>query len=205
MFWAFFMIATIMKKINLFLLFLCFNFLFSQKETYFPAKYVLKSSKDTIKTKILNIGLYDNDEFSPATYIRQITVLDPVGKKLKVNENDVKYLEIRDLKKVKRTFVNSKSVLSKDSGLLQVMYSGNKTHWYRKSFYDSPIYTYETKNTDYLIMRKNKNINEIYFRAPGARAQLKEIFGAYPDLSLLIDGMVEDTDLIKILERYDKK
>lgn len=205
MFWAFFMIAAIMKNINLLLFFLCFNFLFSQKETYFPAKYVLKNSKDTVKTKILNIGLYDNDEFSPATYIRQITVLDPSGKKLKVNENDIKYLEIKDLKNVKRTFVHSKSALSKDSGLLQVMYSGNKTQWYRKSFYNGPIYTYETKNTDYLIMRNNKNINEIYFRAPGARAQLKEIFGAYPDLALLIDAMVEDKDLIKILERYDKK
>jgi len=199
------MIAAIMKKIHLLLLFLCFNFLFSQKEKYFPAKYVLKSSKDTIKTKILNIGLYDNDEFSPATYIQQITVLNSSGKKMKVNENDIKYLEIRDLKKVKRTFVNSKSVLPAASGLLQVMYSGNKTQWYRKSDYTGSIYTYETKNTDYLIMRKNKNINEIYFWAPGVKAQLKEIFGTYPDLSLLIDGMVEDKDLVTILERYDKK
>lgn len=199
-----------MKKFSVLLISLCFNLLFSQKETmfketFFPAKYVLKNSKDTIKTKILNIGLYDNDEFSPATYIRQITVLDPSGKKIKVNEDDIKYLEMTDLKKVKRRFVTSKSVLAKDSGLLQVMYSGNKTQWYRKSLYKGSIYTYETKNIDYLVMRKNKTINEIYFKAPGVKAQLKEIFGAYPDLSSMIDIMAEDSDLVKILERYEKK
>ncbi|MFN1215707.1 hypothetical protein ACKW6Q_01860 [Chryseobacterium kwangjuense] len=199
-----------MKKTIVLLLSLCFSFLFSQKEkmfkeTYFPAKYVLKNSKDTIKTKILNIGLYDNDEFSPATYIRQITVLDPSDKKIKVEENDIQYLEMKDLKNVRRRFVNARSVLSKESGLLQVMYSGHKTQWYRKSFYTGPIYTYETKNRDYLIMRKDKIITEIFFKAPGVKPQLKELFGAYSDLSSMIDLMAEDSDLVKILERYDKK
>lgn len=175
------------------------------KETYFPVKYVLKNSKDTIKTKILNIGLYDNAVFSPATYITQMTVLNASGKKLRINENDVKYLEITDLKKVKRRFINSKSVLPKDSGLLQVMYNGNKTAWYRKSLYKGPIYTYETENIDYLINRKDKSTTEIRFNAPGVKALLKEKFGVYPDVSSLIDGIVEDNDLVQILKLYDKK
>ncbi|WP_326984433.1 hypothetical protein VUJ46_07825 [Chryseobacterium sp. MYb264] len=175
------------------------------KEIYFPVKYVLKNSKDTVKTKVLNVGLYDNSEFSPGTYIRQMTVLEPSGKKQRINENDIKFLEIRDLKKVRRRFVNSKSVLSKEAGLLQVMFNGNKAAWYRKSFYTGPIYTYETQNIDYLIIRKNKDLTEISFKAPGLKPLLKEKLGTSPDISALIDTMADENDLVNILKLYDKK
>lgn len=199
-----------MKKITLLLLILCFNALFSQKEemfkeTYFPVKYVLKSSKDTIKTKILNIGFYSNEEFSPATYIKQMTVLDPSGNKVKVPENNILYLEIVDLEKVKRKFVDAKSIISKDLGLVQIIYSGKKTDWYRKSSYSGPIYTYKTDDVDYLKFHKDKSMMEIHFDIPGAKYQIKEKFYNYPDLALLIDNMVEDTDLLKVLKLYDKK
>ncbi|SEW04895.1 hypothetical protein SAMN05421841_0792 [Chryseobacterium wanjuense] len=199
-----------MKKITLLLLILCFNALFSQKEemfkeTYFPVKYVLKSSKDTIKTKILNIGFYSNEEFSPATYIKQMTVLDPSGNKVKVPENNILYLEIVDLKKVKRKFVDAKSIISKDLGLVQIIYSGKKTDWYRKSSYSGSIYTYKTDDVDYLKFHKDKSMMEIHFDIPGAKYQIKEKFYNYPDLALLIDNMVEDTDLLKVLKLYDKK
>lgn len=199
-----------MKKITLLLSVLCFSFMFSQKEelyqeVYFPVKYVLKSSKDTIKTKVLNVGIYTNEEFSPATYIRQMTVLDPSGKRIKVSENDIRYMEITDLKKLKRKFVDGKSVFSKDTGLLQMMYRGKKTAWYRKSFYSGSIYTYKTNDTDYLLFRKDKSITELHFRLPGAIYQLKEKFNNYPDVSALIDNIVEDIDLVKVLKLYDQK
>jgi len=199
-----------MKKINLLLLSLCFNFLFSQKEamfkeTFFPVKYVLKKSKDTVKTKVLNVGLYDNSEFSPGTYIRQMTVLDPSDKKIRINESDIKFLEIRDLKKVRRRFVSSQSVLSKDTGLLQIMYNGSKVAWYRKSFYKGPIYTYQTNNIEYLIIKKNNDITEMSFKAPGLKPLLKEKLAVSPDLSLKIDEMADDDDLVQILRLYDKK
>ena len=198
-----------MKKTILLLAFMCFNLLFSQEdplqEVYFPVKYVLKNSKDTIKTKVLNIGFYSNDEFSPATYIKQITVLDTSGKKAKISENDIRYMEITDLKKVKRKFINAASVFPKDMGLLQVMYSGRKTVWYRKSVYSGPIYTYKTDDTDYLIFRKDKSVTEIHFNIPGVKSQLLERFNNYPDISALIDNMVEYTDLLKILKLYDQK
>jgi hypothetical protein len=199
-----------MKKIVLLLSVFCFSLLFSQKEhnkyneAYFPVKYLLKNSKDTIKTKILNIGIYDDQEFSPATYLKQITVLDPSGKKLKVNENNIQYMEITDLKKVKRKFISSK-IISKDQGLLQIMYQGKKTAWYRRSYYSGPIYTYKTKDIDYLMFRNDKNITEIYFKMPGSKEQLKEKFRAYPDIIASIDMMFEDTDLLKILKLYDRK
>ncbi len=199
-----------MKKMSLLLRIFCFSLLFSQKEqlyqeVYFPVKYVLKSSKDTIKTKVLNIGMYANEEFSPATYLKQMTVLDESGERVKVSENDIRYMEITDLKKVKRKFVDGKSVFSKDVGLLQIIYSGKKTAWYRKSIYSGPIYTYKTNDTDYLIFHKDKNITELHFNLPGAVAQLKEKFYNYPDIISLLDTMVEDTDLIKILKLYDRK
>lgn len=197
------------KNILLFLIFYA-ALLFSQQglarynEVYFPVKYLLKSSKDTIKTKILNIGIYDDQEFSPATYLKQITVLDQSGRKLKIKEDDIQYLEITDDKKIKRKFTDSKDI-SGDTGLLQIMYNGKKTAWYRKSHYSGPIYTYKTKDKDYLLFRKEKSITEIYFKLPGAKAQLKEKFRPYPDLLLLIDRMFEDTDLLKILSRFDRK
>ncbi|SDQ65516.1 hypothetical protein SAMN05421664_2038 [Chryseobacterium soldanellicola] len=199
-----------MKNTFLLLAVICFNLLFSQQEDknqeiYFPVKYVLKSSKDTIKTKVLNVGLYRNEEFSPATYIRQMTVLDPSGKKIKVKENDVKYMEIIDLEKVKRKFLNDPSILSKDVGLLEVMYNGKKTAWYRKSVYSGPIYTYKTDNTEYLFFRKDKSMIEMHFKIPGSILELKEKFRSYPDLSALIDEVVGDRDIIKILKLYDQK
>jgi len=199
-----------MKKIILLLTLVCCNLLFSQKEdkfqeVYFPVKYVLKSSKDTVKTKILNIGFYTNEEFSPATYIKQMTVLDPSGKKIKVNEADVRYMEVIDVKKVKRKFINGKSVFSKDMGLLQVLYNGKKTAWYRKSAYKGPIYTYETNDTDYVLFRKDKSVSEMHLKMPGSVLQLKEKFYNYPDLSALVDTVIEDKDILNILKLYDKK
>lgn len=199
-----------MKKITLLLSVVCFSLLFSQKEhnkyneAYFPVKYLLKNSKDTVKTKILNIGIYDDQEFSPATYLKHITVLDPSGKKLKISESDIQFMEITGLKKVKRKFVNSK-VISKDLGLLQIMYDGKKTAWYRRSYFSGPIYTYKTKDVDYLMFRKDKSITEIYFKMPGSKELLKEKFRGYPDLTASIDMMFEDTDLLKILRLYDWK
>lgn len=198
-----------MKRIFLSIIFLCFNLVFSQhtrkyNEVYFPAKYLLKNSKDTIKTKILNIGMYDDQEFSPATYLKHITVLDPSGKRLKVNENDIRYLEITDHNKMKRKFTGSE-VVSKDQGLLQVLYNGKKTAWYRRSYYSGPVYTYYTKDVDYLVFKNDNTITEIYFKLPGAQQQLKEKFRAYPDLTASIDMMFKDADLVKILKMYDKK
>lgn len=199
-----------MKKSILFLALVSIHFLFSQQkdksqEIYFPIKYVLKSSKDTIKTKVLNIGFYTNEEFSPATYIKQVTVLDPSGKKVKVNEDDVRYMEITDLKKVKRKFLNGKSVFSKDIGLLQIMYNGKKTAWYRKSSYSGPIYTYETNDTDYILFRKDKSVIEMHLKMRGSVTQLKEKLNSYPDLSALVDVVIEDKDILNILKLYDKK
>lgn len=126
-----------MKKMLLLLTIPCFSLLVAQKEelyneVYFPVKYVLKNSKDTIQTKVLNIGYYTNEEFSPATYIRQMTVLDPSGKKLKVAENSIQYMEITDLKNVKRKFFDANPIISKDLGLLQEMYNGKKNDLVQK-------------------------------------------------------------------------
>jgi hypothetical protein len=199
-----------MKNTVLLLALVCFNVLFSQQEDknqeiYFPVKYVLKSSKDTIKTKVLNVGLYRNEEFSPATYIRQMTVLDPSGKKIKVKENDIKYMEIIDLEKVKRRFINDQSIFSKDIGLLEVMYNGKKTEWYRKSSYSGPIYTYKTDNTEYLLFRKDRSVIEMHFKIRGSILALKDKFNNYPDLSALVDDVTVDADVVKILRLYDQK
>ncbi|WP_027380671.1 hypothetical protein [Chryseobacterium daeguense] len=198
-----------MKKITSFLLVLCFGLLFSQKEnplqeTYFPVKYILKNSTDTIKSRVLNLGIYTDEEFSPDTYIRQMTVLN-AGKKTKVYEKDIQYMEITDNKKNIRKFVDSKAILSKDLGLLQVMFTGKKTTWYRLNSYSGRIYTYKTSETDYLKDNQSKSITEIHFKLPGAKALLKEKMGRYADISQSIDYMADDEDFLKVLKLYDKK
>ncbi|MFC3158582.1 hypothetical protein SAMN05443633_11739 [Chryseobacterium arachidis] len=199
-----------MKKIGLLLSAFYCSLLFAQKEelyneVYFPIKYVLKNSPDTIKTKVLNTGFYTNEEFSPATYIKRMTILDPSGKKMKVYENDIQYMEITDLKKVKRKFIDGKTALSKDVGLLQVMFSGKKVSWYKKSIYSGPIYTYKTNDTEYLMFHKEKNITELHLKMPGTVAILKEKFYGYPDILSLLDTLFEEKDLLKILQLYDRK
>lgn len=184
--------------------------MFSQKETgcneiYFPVKYVLKGSKDTVKTKILNIGEYTNEEFSPAAYLRQITILDPSGNKVKIPENNIRYMEITDLNKAGRIFTDAKPVLPRETGLLQIMYSGKKTVWYRKSAYSGPIYTNRINHTEYLLFRKDRKIKELHFNIPGDLAQLKDPFNNHPDLLLMLNTVFQDSDLIRILRLYDKK
>lgn len=153
---------------------------------------------------MLNLGIYTDEEFSPATYIRQMTVLN-AGKKTKVYEKDIQYMEITDNKKNIRKFVDSKAVLSKDLGLLQVMFTGKKTIWYRLNSYSGRIYTYKTSETDYLKDNQSKSITEIHFKLPGAKALLKEKMGRYADISQLIDYMADDEDFLKVLTLYDKK
>ncbi|CAA7387396.1 hypothetical protein [Chryseobacterium fistulae] len=199
-----------MKKNTFLFLFFCFSFLFSQEksnkytENYFPIKYILKKSKDTVKTKVQNVGIDSNKGFSPITYIHNMYVLNSSGDKIKIAEDSIQYMQITDLKNVKRRFISSASILSKDIGLLEIMYKG-KISWYRNNYYKGPIYTAKISKRDFLLDHKSKTITEIGFMSPGVRDQLKEIFSMYPDLTSMVDSMVVDTDLLKILRLYDRK
>ncbi|MET3536155.1 hypothetical protein [Chryseobacterium limigenitum] len=198
-----------MKRLIFLISFLCFNLFFSQKQfkykdTHFPIKYILKNSTDTIRTRVQNMGLYTNKKFSSATYINNMYVIDSLGNKTKVPEQDIAYMEITDLQNVKRKIISSSTVFSKDFGLLETIYEGNKTAYYRSANYSVSIYSPMIIYSDYLIFKTDKSIVELG-SAGRFKIKMKQKFSAYPDILLLIDSWKYDNDLIKILDRYERK
>lgn len=199
-----------MKKLIFLVSFFCFNLIFSQKQfeykdRHFPVKYILKNSSDTIRTRVQNTGLFTNKKFSHATYINNMYVVDSLGNKTRVAEQDIDYMEITDLQNVTRKIISSSSVFSKDFGLLEIIYEGNKTAYYRSATYGglspySPTLIY----LDYLLIKDDKSIVELG-SAGRFKIRMKQKFSNYPDILLLIDSWKYDSDLIRILERYEKK
>ena len=105
-----------MKKYFFILLFLQFGLFFSQykpKDYHLESKIVLKNSNDTIKARILALWAFKKDHFAPQTFMRKLTVFDAEGIKSKINESDVKYLEIKDFDGKIRKFINSFEILNK--------------------------------------------------------------------------------------------
>ncbi|MFC3158584.1 hypothetical protein ACFOEQ_08600 [Chryseobacterium arachidis] len=71
-----------MKKTAFLLLFFCFGFLFSQQKDdkrYFPAEYILKTSSDTIRTRIRNVGKFSNTKYYIATIMFKMKMRDDNG------------------------------------------------------------------------------------------------------------------------------
>ena len=199
-----------MKKIIILLVIFSFIFGFSQnqfhyKDNHFPIKYVLKNSKDTISTRVQNIGIFSNKKFSPATYLINLNVIDSLGNKTKMSETDIDYMEITDLQNVKRKFTSSNKLhLTKDFGVIEIMYKG-KISWYRDYFYEGFV-THKMNKSDFFIDEKDgKLTGESGFFTPGIKNNLKEKLKAYPDLVALIDKSRKDEDLLKVLDLYDKK
>ncbi|AZA90194.1 Uncharacterised protein [Chryseobacterium nakagawai] len=200
-----------MKKITFLFSLFCFISVFSQnhfqyKENHFPVKYVLKNSTDTIKTRVQNIGIFTNKKFSPATYIKQVNMLDSLGNKTVISEFDIDYMEVTDPQNVVRKFTSSTSLrLTKyDFGLIEILFQG-KLSWYRDYFYIG-LTGYKMNKTDFLINKADgKVINESGFFNPGIKNNLKEKLQDHQDLVRLVDKSKKDEDIIKVLELYNNQ
>ena len=192
-----------MKKNLFILLFLQFWVLFSQykpKDYHLESKIVLKNSIDTIKTRTLALWAFKKDHFAPQTLMKKITIFDSEGKKSKVIENDIKYIEIMDFDGKIRRFINSIEILNKEIGLLEILYSGKMSYYV--GFQTVNIYG-NVNSTEYLI-EKNKPIIDTGLFS-GSNKKLKERFAIYPDLIELVDKVKTKEDLIKILDLYNSK
>ena len=192
-----------MKKYFFILLFLQFGLFFSQykpKDYHLESKIVLKNSNDTIKARILALWAFKKDHFAPQTFMRKLTIFNSEGIKSKINESDVKYLEIKDFDGKIRKFINSFEILNKEIGLLEILYSGKMSYYC--GFQTVNLYG-NVNSTEYLI-EKNKSLIDTNLFS-GSNKKLKERLSNYPDLIELLDKVSDKKDLIKILELYNSK
>ncbi|MEN4761055.1 MULTISPECIES: hypothetical protein [unclassified Chryseobacterium] len=136
-----------MKKILILSSLVCFIFSYSQessfkyKDRHFPARYVLKGSNDTIKTRVLNIGVFSNKKYHAATYVGSVLTISEKGERKRIKESDIAYMEIEDLDGVKRELISSVPILGKDVGLLEIFDDGEKTGYidYFRSSLSGPL------------------------------------------------------------------
>ncbi|UHO39601.1 hypothetical protein H5J24_05815 [Chryseobacterium capnotolerans] len=121
-----------MKKFLTISSILYFVFTYSQegdfkfKDRHFPAKYVLKGSNDTVRTRVLNIGVFSNKKYHAATYVGSVLTFSEKGERKRIKESDIQYMEITDLEGVTRKLVSSEPIIGKDVGLLEIYDDGER-------------------------------------------------------------------------------
>lgn len=173
---------------------------FEYKDRHFPAKYVLRNSKDTINTRIMNVGITNNNKYSVYTWVNKMVFVDENGNRKIMKEDELDYLEIHDLDGKVHQLYSSRKYMNKDVGLVEVLYHG-KMSCLRDTYYIN-IYG-NLGSTDYYVEKNSKPIQSGLFI--GLKKQFAERFANYPDLMELLDKWKSSEDLINILEEYNKK
>ncbi|SHK71992.1 hypothetical protein [Chryseobacterium polytrichastri] len=187
------------------LLFSLFSILiFSQDQEakgYFPAEYVLKSSNDTIKAKVRNVGKFTNKKYYFATILFKMKIRDDQGNESWIEPNDVKYIKITDENNIKHEYFSSAGRLPKEEGLLEIMFEGKNINWYKD--YYNPTLRLQLEIKGYIV-DKNKNIlywgffNDI-------KNKFKKIFKDDPNLMEKLKAAKTDEDYVELLRLYDTK
>lgn len=118
-----------------------------------PAKYVLKSSRDTVFTHVVASYAFKKVHLTADTYLKFIRTVDENDKKTKVPSDNIKYLEIIDFDNTVRRFIasNNFTIFSKKKPkLLELLYKGSRflvvKNEYTVSIYGntaSDFYTFE--------------------------------------------------------------
>ncbi len=194
-----------MKKIFLLLFSFQCLLIFAQqkfefKDNHFPARYVLKNSNDTISSRIMNVGVIKMTKFSVHTIVKKMRFYEPNGEKKTVKEEDLQYLEITDLEGNVHKYYSSLNYLPKESGLVEVLFDGNKIDYVR-DFYISNIYG-NINSIDYFIDRKRDEIKKNNW---GIRKTLNDTFAEYPDLQARLKDEKSHYEVIALLQEYDNR
>ncbi|MDM1555956.1 MULTISPECIES: hypothetical protein [Chryseobacterium] len=194
-----------MNKVIFLLAISCFTFFFSQEKEnkrYFPVEYVIKSSGDTLKAKVRNMGIYSNEKYSFATILFKMKMMDEKGSTTWVPINEVRYIAILDEHQHKHEYFASTDKFLKEKGLVEVLYEGKNIKWY-KGFNNSIL----TPNVQFLNYLVDKDKNILYKEGPldDFRRNLKKLFKEDPDLEEKLRQTNTEKDYIKLLELYDTK
>lgn len=168
------------------------------KDHQFPAKYVLKTSSDTVRSHIQNLGAFKASTYSPATIIRKLYMIDDSGKKFSLNETEVSYIEFVDTKNTKHVFTAAPENMR--LGLVEPLHNG-RINYFVDYFFTNLYGNFSF--TEYLVEEGKETIKSGLFSSSGK--MLKERFAAYPDHLTLVDTMKTREDLVNILKLYDQK
>ena len=179
-------------------------FLFSQQKddkNFFPVEYILKSSQDTIKAKVRNVGKFSNKKYYFATIMFKMKMRDSDGNESWVQPDDIKYIKITDENNLKHEYFASSERLPKEQGLIEVLYEGKNINWYKD--YHNPTLAMQLQIKGY-ITDNNKNI--LYWGFfDDLKRKFKIIFKDYPDLQLRLKSANTEEDFVRLLRLYDAK
>lgn len=167
------------------------------KERDFPAKYVLKSSGDTIVSRVRNTGMVTNSKFSYYTILMKMPMVNDYGKKTIVKPEDISYLKITDPAGKTYKFISSESILNENAGLMKIIYDGSKIKVYRK--FEANSYDYSVSGKNYFV-EKNKGVIEI-----SSNKKMEKYFSDYPEIVMMVDKIKNDDDLLNLLQIYNSK
>lgn len=193
------------KLVFIFLCLISLKIFSQEKENntrYFPVEYILKTSNDTIKGKVRNIGIFSNKKYSDMTILFDIQMLNDAGNKTMVKPQKIKYIKIQNPADGSfHEFFASTDKFGEEAGLVKVLFEGKKINWY-KDYVNSAL-SVQVIIKGYLV-DNNKNIIFKGF-LDSSKNQIKKIFKQYPDLMDKVDSARTEEDYIKILQLYDAK
>lgn len=169
-------------------------------KSFFPAKYVLKSSNDTIRAKVRNVGKFTNRKYSSATILYKMKMRDATGKEIWVQPKDVEYISISDENNIRHEFFASDDRLPVDVGLVEILYEGENVSWYKGG--SSEVADRPEDYSFIVDIRKNKFYHPYSYLN---QSVFKKIFEGDPEL---VDGLKKaktTDDYLQLLKIYDTK
>jgi hypothetical protein len=192
-----------MKKILTVLSIVSFTFLFSQEETEYinnplPAKYVLKTSKDTINTHVVGSYAFKKNHFTADTFLKNIKT-ENNEVKTKVSVETIKYLEITDFDRKVRKFINADRYpeLGIGNRMLEILFQGKRIlvlgEEYTINLYGNTAATFYTLDKRDLLKKSGKD------------KVLRERLEKYPDLLERYKKIKKDEDYYVLLTDYEKR
>jgi hypothetical protein len=192
-----------MKKITLLLAVFSALFLFSQEETQYinnplPAKYVLKTSKDTINTHVVGSYAFKKNHFTADTFLKNIKT-ENNEVKTKVSVETIKYLEITDFDRKVRKFINADRYpeLRIGNRMLEILFQGKRIlvlgEEYNINLYGNTAATFYTLDKRDLLKKSGKD------------KVLRERLEKYPDLLERYKKIKKDEDYYVLLSDYEKR
>jgi hypothetical protein len=186
-----------MKGKLLTIIFTCFTLVLYSQTTPLKAKLILLDG-DTLKGKVLaKPNVFSKTIFYESSINQRIRFIKESGEKVKFKDEQVSTLEFTDLKGQKRTFVSKNHIR-----LLEVLYDG-KLKWYR-DYFTTDVYQSNQSQYDLIFDENGKEFKITMFNS--MKNKLKEVVKDDPELSEIIkNSKMEDDNVLKILQLYDKK
>ncbi|MBK1897231.1 hypothetical protein [Chryseobacterium paridis] len=187
------------------LLFSLFSIIiFSQEKEnkgFFPVEYILKSSSDTIKAEVRNVGKFTNKKYYFATILFKMKMKDGQGNETWVEPGDLKYIKITDENNIGHEYFASSERLPQEEGLIEVIYEGKNINWYKG--YHNPLLRAQLDIKGYITDKDKKLLYSGFFN--DFKGRMKRLLKDYPDLEEKFKKAKTEEEYVDIFRLYDAK